>query len=110
MMVTTELMADVWRLLMILAGTLLVVVIAYSGYMILVCVRNYIISCWNGSVCIDGILIKPCPCCGSSHIGVGTVEQDDSDVYFVVCRVCCLTSGGSASKAGAIRKWNKRID
>ena len=100
-MVTTELMADVWRLLMILAGTLLVVVIAYSGY---------IISCWNGSVCIDGILIKPCPCCGSSHIGVGTVEQDDSDVYFVVCRVCCLTSGGSASKAGAIRKWNKRID
>ena len=83
-MVTTELMADVWRLLMILAGTLLVVVIAYSGYMILVCV--------------------------SSHIGVGTVEQDDSDVYFVVCRVCCLTSGGSASKAGAIRKWNKRID
>ena len=109
-MVTTELMADVWRLLRILAGALLVVVIAYSGYMILVCVRNYIISCWNGSVCIDGILIKPCPCCGSSHIGVGTVEQDDSDVYFVVCRVCRLTSGGSASKAGTIRKWNKRID
>jgi hypothetical protein len=31
-------------------------------------------------------------------------------VYFVVCRVCRLTSGGSASKAGAIRRWNKRID
>ena len=109
-MLTTELMTNTWRLLMILSGALATVAVAYSGYMMLVCIRNYLVAHWNGSVCIDGILIKPCPCCGSSHIGVGTVEQDDSDVYFVVCRVCRLTSGGSASKAGAIRKWNKRLD
>ena len=109
-MLTTELMADMWRLLMILAGVLAAVVVVYSGYMMIVCIRNYVVTRWNGSVCVEGILIKPCPCCGSSHVGVGTVEQGDSDVYFVVCRVCRLTSGGSASKAGAIRKWNKRID
>ena len=109
-MVTTELMAGVWRLLMILAGALLVVVIAYSGYMMLVCIRNHIISCWNKSVCIDGILIKPCPCCGNSSVGIGKAEYDDSDVYFVTCKVCRLTSGASTSTAGAIRKWNKRAD
>ena len=74
----------------------------------------------------DGIIIKPCPCCGGepdikdngymepeidpatgAYVGM---DIEEPDFYWVVCKSCGLSSVEKETPEETIALWNKRVD